>query len=98
MIGGFFVGPDKTGQERIFIPGPTETAADYLDSLWDPLEHASTPTPGLMRSVLSYWRPAAVIAVTSRDSRLGHYLTGLFGQPAFAVGDVLAWRLPRQLS
>jgi hypothetical protein len=95
MIGGFFVGPDKTGQERINIPGPATTAADYLDSLWDPLEQASPPPPGLMRSVLGYWRPAAVIAVTSQDSRLGHYLTGLLGQPAFAVGDVLAWKAPR---
>jgi hypothetical protein len=93
MIGGFFVGPDKTGQERINIPGPAATAAAYLDSLWDPLEHASPPPPGLMHSVLGYWRPAAVIAVTTQDSRLGRYLTGLFGQPAFAVGDVLAWRL-----
>jgi hypothetical protein len=46
-----------------------------------------------MHSVLSYWLPAAVIAVTSRDSRLGRYLTGLFGQPSFAVGDLLAWHL-----
>jgi hypothetical protein len=93
MIGGFFVGPDKTGQERINIPGPATTAADYLDSLWDPRAHASPLPPGLMRSVLAYWRPAAVIAVTSRDSQLGHYLTGLFGRPSFAVGQVLAWQL-----
>jgi hypothetical protein len=93
MIGGFFVGPDKTGQQRIYIPGPTTTAAEYLDSLWDQRQHAGPLAHGLMRSVLSYWRPAAVIAVTSRDSLLGRYLTYLLGQPSFAVGAVLAWRL-----
>lgn len=93
MIGGFFVGPDKTGQQRVNIPGPATTAAKFLDSLWDPHEHSGPLSPGLMHSVLAYWRPAAVIAVTGRDSRLGRYLTGLFGQPSFAVGDVLAWQL-----
>ncbi len=93
MIGGYFVGPDKTGQQRVYIPGPTTTAAEYLDSLWDSREHARALPHGLMRSVLAYWRPAAVIAVTTRDSRLGYYLTALFGQPSFSAGSVLVWQL-----
>jgi hypothetical protein len=93
MIGGYFVGPNKSGQQEIYIPGPTTSAAQYLDDLWngplptDPLPH------GLIRSDLSYWRPAAVIAVTSRDTPLGHYLIGLFGRPTIVIGSVLAWRL-----
>jgi hypothetical protein len=97
MVGGFFVGPDKTGQQRIYIPGPTTTAAKYLNSLWDPgqrsgpIPHAYKRT--FMLSVTDYWRPAAVIAVTSRHSQLGRYLTALFGQPSFTSGSVLVWRL-----
>jgi len=47
----------------------------------------------VIRSDLAYWRPAAVVAVTSPGSRLGHYLIELFGSPTFRVGQVLAWRL-----
>jgi hypothetical protein len=32
------------------------------------------------------------VAVTSRGSPLGRYLTAVFGVPAFGVGQVLAWR------
>jgi hypothetical protein len=48
----------------------------------------------MIRADIAYWRPAAVVAVTSRGSRLGRYLAGLFGPPTFAVDGVLAWRLP----
>ena len=93
MIGGYFIGPNRLGQQAIYVPGPTTTAAQYLDSLWS--GPADPPLPrGMIRADLAFWRPAAVVAVTSRDSRLGHYLTGLFGPPTFGVGDVLAWRLP----
>ena len=93
MIGGYFVGPNKAGQQEIYVPGP-ETAFDqYLDSLWTDTPPGSLPSR-LVRGDLAYWRPAAVVAVTSRGSRLGHYLTGLFGPPSFGAGSVLAWRLP----
>jgi len=36
---------------------------------------------------------AAVVAVAKPDSVLGQYLTVLFGPPAAAAGDVLAWRV-----
>jgi hypothetical protein len=93
MIGGYFVGPNKSGQQEVYVPGPTTTAAQYLDGLWTGARPDSPLPRGLIRSDLSYWRPAAVVAVTSRDSRLGHFLTGLFGRPAIVVGSVLAWRL-----
>ncbi len=93
MIGGYFIGPDRAGQQTIYIPGPTSTAAQYLDALWDGARPPSPLPPGLMRSDLSYWRPAAVVAVTSQDTRLSRFLTGLFGRPTFVAGSVLAWRL-----
>jgi hypothetical protein len=95
MIGGYFIGPNRYGQQEIYLRGPVTTAAQYLDALWhgspppDPL-----PRPGQIRADIASWRPAAVVAVTGRGSRLGRYLAGLLGPPAFAVGSVLAWRLP----
>jgi hypothetical protein len=95
MIGGYFVGPNKNGQQVVYIPGPTTTATQYLDTLWNGPGHARGLPHGLIQSDLAYWRPAAAVAVTSPGSRLGRYLIRLFGRPTFRVGQVLAWRLPR---
>jgi hypothetical protein len=94
MIGGYFIGPNKNGQEMVYIRDPTTTAATYLDILWSEPAHARLLPHGVVRSDLGYWRPAAVVAVTSPGSRLGHYLIRLFGRPTFGVGQILAWRLP----
>jgi hypothetical protein len=94
MIGGYFVGPNKEGRQMVYIPGPTTTGSLYLDSLWNGQPGRSRMPRGLIQSDLGYWRPAAVVAVTSPGSLLGHYLIGLFGRPTFRVGQVLAWRLP----
>jgi hypothetical protein len=93
MIGGYFVGPNKHGQQVVYIPGPTTTATRYLDTLWNGPGRAGGLPHRLIQSDLAYWQPAAVVAVTSPGSRLGHYLIGLFGQPTFRAGQVLAWRL-----
>jgi len=47
-----------------------------------------------MRAQLKKWRPAAIVAVTTRHSALAEYLTILLGAPAAAAGDVIAWRGP----
>ena len=94
MIGGYFIGPNRHGQQAIYIPGPATSAAQYLDALWDGPPPPDPLSPGLIRADIAYWRPAAVVAVTSRGSRLGRYLAGLFGPPTFAVDGVLAWRPP----
>jgi hypothetical protein len=46
-----------------------------------------------MRAQIAAWRVSAVVAVAKPDSVLGQYLTALFGRPAAAAGDVLAWRV-----
>ena len=94
MIGGYFIAPDKSGQQEIYSPGPATTAAQYLDDLWKGPPPSDPLSPGLIRADIAYWRPAAVVAVTSPGSRLARYLAGLFGPPAFALGGVLAWRPP----
>jgi hypothetical protein len=50
-------------------------------------------TDTAMRAQIAAWRVTAVVAVAKPDSVLGRYLTALFGQPAAATGDVLAWHV-----
>ena len=48
---------------------------------------------GDLRAQIAAWRVTVVVAVAKPDSVLGRYLTALFGPPAAAAGDVLAWRV-----
>jgi hypothetical protein len=91
LIGGYFLGPGPTGQAT-FGMGPTQSAADYLDWLWQESRHVSAWSPRLIRSALAHWRPSAVVEVTSENTQLVQFLTGLLGKPAFHVGEVVAWR------
>jgi len=50
-------------------------------------------TDTAMRAQIAAWRVTVVVAVAKPDSGLGQYLTVLFGRPAAAAGDVLAWRV-----
>jgi hypothetical protein len=50
-------------------------------------------TAAAMRTQIAAWRVSAVVAVAKPYSVLGRYLTALFGPPAAATGDVLAWRV-----
>ncbi len=92
LVGGYFIGPSPTGQ-AVFSIGPTQYAAEYLNRLWSGRGPAGQSYTAAVRSALAYWRPAAVVAVTRQGSRLGQFLTGVLGPPAFHVGKVLAWRL-----
>jgi len=89
LIGGYVLGPSPTGQATFAID-PWQHAAEYLDRLWK--GGARFRQYALVRSALAYWRPAAVVAVTRGQSRLGQFLTGLLGPPAFRVGRVVVWR------
>jgi hypothetical protein len=94
LIGGWFIGPTPSGQAAVEYFGPPRinTFALYLDALWSGSPPASGPPQRQLQADLAYLRPAAVVAVTSRGSALGRYLTGLFGQPSFQTGQLLAWR------
>ncbi len=91
MIGGYFLGPAQDGQPS-FDPGPDKYTRDYVDGLWGGRRRASASSVAIIRPALAYWRPAAVVAVTSPRSALAGVLIALFGRPAFRVGQVLAWR------
>jgi hypothetical protein len=95
LIGGWFVGPNQAGQASVMYFGPQRIADFfvYLDALWTRSPRARAPSRAQIRADLAYLRPAGVVAVTSPDSPLGHFLTRLFGQPALRVGRMLGWRL-----
>jgi len=63
-----------------------------LDALWDGSSRASALSCAQIRADLAYLRPAAVVAVTGRGSRLGQILASVFGQCAVQVGRTLGWR------
>jgi hypothetical protein len=93
MIGGTFLGSDQHGRmKRGGRADRTKTAA-YLDALWQGSSQVPAPSRAQVRADLASLRPAAVVAVTSPGSRLGRFLTGVFGPPTCQVGSVLAWRL-----
>jgi hypothetical protein len=100
VIGGYCIAPKPaTGKAELCGSGRKPTAA-YLKDLWLGKPGAVAPSTAQLRSDLRYWRPAAIVAVTSRDSRLAHYLSNVFGPPALQQGSVLAWRpvrLPRAI-
>jgi hypothetical protein len=92
VIGGYCIAPTPgTGQAELCGSGRKSTA-DYLNDLWLGKPGAVAPSTAQLRSDLRYWRPAAIVAVTSRDSRLGRYLSNVFGPPALQDGSMLAWR------
>ncbi|HTT50556.1 MAG TPA: hypothetical protein VMH35_04045 [Streptosporangiaceae bacterium] len=101
MNGGYFIGPEPDGQARSYGGPALQHFAISIDSLWGtsapPRGQAAqppvpAPAPAELRSWVARWRPAAVVAVTRRTSRLGRLLSTVFGPPDFAVGRVLGWR------
>jgi hypothetical protein len=97
LMGGWFVGPSQTGKATSEYYGSVNAvfvaeAARYLDALW-----TRSPTyKGIIHrqidTMLAYWHPTAVVAVTSPGSRLERLLSTILGPPAFRVGQVLVWR------
>jgi hypothetical protein len=91
MLGGYFTGPGPGGQAYIGGSGITPTAL-FLDVAWTGHLPADPPSQAQVRTQLSQWGPAAVVAVTGARSMLGRYLIRLLGDPAIRSGNVLAWR------
>jgi len=92
VISGYCIAPTPgTGKAELCGTGRKPTAR-YLNDLWQGRAGAVAPSTAQIRSDLAYWHPAAIVAVTSRDSRLGRYLSNVFGPPALQDGSVVAWR------
>jgi hypothetical protein len=93
LIGGYFIGPNKTGHAQEDGTGRRKTAV-YLDRLWSGRPAAPVPGPAQVRADLGYWRPAAVVADTRPGSRLARVLTRMFGPASARIGSLLVWRRP----
>jgi hypothetical protein len=91
MDAGYFSGPNAKGVP-VFSLGPPQAVANYLNYLWAGKGRVPRPSTAVFRDALTYWRPAAIMAVTSETSRLGRFLTRLLGRPAFRAGKVVVWR------
>jgi len=92
MIGGDFIAPDEPGRQgRAGRSGLTATTK-YINFL---AGDAPSPLPSNARihADLAAMKPQAIVAVTTKTSRLGQFLIQLFGQPTTQVGSVLGWRL-----
>lgn len=104
LIGGYFLGPDQTGEASIGGTGLRPTAA-YLNTLWlaspagQPWAWAvptpATPPPlaGQATADLAYWKASAVVAQASPGTDLARYLERTLGPPRVVTGALMAWRL-----
>jgi hypothetical protein len=92
MIGGDFIAFNSRGRvARAGQLGQTRTAT-YLNGLWAGSAPARAPSPARVRADFAAWRPAAIVAVTGRDSPLARFLSDRFGPPTCEIGSVVAWR------
>ena len=92
MNGGYFLGPNREGEAVSYGGHEVRAIARSVDALWKTTSHYKPPTIAQMRGYLAGWRPAAVVAVTRRSSRLAHFLTKVLGPPSFTSGRVVVWR------
>lgn len=92
MNGGYFLGPNRSGQAVTYGGREPQAIARSIDVLWTHSGKYKPPTAAQMRGYLARWRPAAVVAVTRRSSRLGRLLATILGPPSFSVRRVVAWR------
>jgi len=97
LVGGWFIGPNAAGVAVMQYWGPDFTtgkkgAVACLDALWAGKAASAKDCAAAVRSALAYWRPAAVVADTSRGTRLGRLLVTVLGKPTARDGDLLAWR------
>jgi hypothetical protein len=90
--GGDFIEPGPTGQATSYIYNRLITAR-YLTTLWQGSSSGQAPSQAQIRRDLAYWRLAAIVTATGRNSRLARFLTAEFGPPTVTVGTVLAWRI-----
>jgi len=92
LVGGYFEGPNGTGEVGI-DPGTLPLEA-YLNQLWTGTGDVPPVPIRQAQAALRYWRPAAVVAVAPPPKLLS-YLEQTLGTPAITSGSVLAWRTPR---
>ncbi|HEV3293022.1 MAG TPA: hypothetical protein VG123_28940, partial [Streptosporangiaceae bacterium] len=91
LVGCYGIAPEPSGKAAICHTQRRPTAA-YLNALQAGETHAKPPSSAQLRADLGFWKLTALVAVTSRHSALGKYLTRTFGPATIQRGSVLAWR------
>ena len=71
------------------LTGRVPASADPTSPGFVPIEAVNDTR---MLAQIAAWHVTAVVAVTVRNSVLGHYLINLLGPPSVVVGDVMGWR------
>ena len=94
MVGGYFIGPSRTGQASFFFQARSQPSdvAKYLNVLAQG-KTPRGPSDAEVRAVIASWKTAAIVAVTGAASPVARLFTRLYGAPARRIGDVLSWRL-----
>jgi hypothetical protein len=91
LIGGYFEGPDKSGEAHIG-KGIVEPLTVYMDNVWTGTGNRTPVPPAAIASTLRYWDPQAVVA-DAPPYKLLRLLESLFGPPSIRDGSMLGWRL-----
>jgi hypothetical protein len=94
LIGGYCIAPDpQTGYAKGCRTGKGPVAR-YLNELAEGSPYAVAPSRAAVSAYRAYWNPAAVVAVTRQNSRLGRFLSRLFGKPTAVIDSLLVWQHP----
>ena len=91
LVGGYCIAPNPAGQAKSCRGGKSATST-YLNDLWTGRKGLRAPSRAEVRANLAKMRPAAIVVVTSRGSRLERASIRLFGPPTVQVGSMLGWR------
>jgi len=98
LVGGYCIVPDSAGHAVECDTYKALTFDEHLTLIRMDLlaahkkGHFAPPTAA-MAATISDLRPAAVLALSTRQSLLRRYLTAFFGPPTVRTGDMLGWRL-----
>jgi hypothetical protein len=98
MIGGDFIAPGVPGRRSRAGRSGLTAFGVYIDLLYNHPHSAAVrtgrPSPAQIRADLGTMKPAAVVAVTTANTKVGRFLTSVFGPPTTHIADVLGWKLP----
>jgi hypothetical protein len=98
MIGGDFIAPGVPGRRSRAGRSGLNALGAYLDLLYrHPNSTAAKthrPSAAQIQADLAATKPAAVVAATTPQSKMGAFLIQVFGHPTTQIGHVLGWRLP----
>jgi hypothetical protein len=92
LVGGRCIAPNPAGKAESCRDGQSATST-YLNDLRTGRKGLRAPSRAEVLANLATMRPAAIVVVASRGSRLERASIRLFGPPTVRIGTVLGWRV-----